>query len=67
MKQLCIFIITFICLMLSYILTVTFLNLNDSYNHDYKLIQYEPVRVKTNNLGSDQVWHKPAGTVTEDG
>ena len=28
---------------------------------------YEPVLEKTNNLGSDQVWHKPACTVTEDG
>ena len=28
---------------------------------------YEPVREKTNNLGSDQVWHKPACTVSEDG
>ena len=29
--------------------------------------QYEPVREKTNNLGSDQVRHKPDCTVTEDG
>ena len=28
---------------------------------------YEPVREKTNNLGSDQVQHKPDCTVTEDG
>ena len=28
---------------------------------------YEPVREKTNNLGSYQVRHKPACTVTEDG
>ena len=27
----------------------------------------EPVREKTNNLGSDQVRHKPDCTVTEDG
>ena len=30
-------------------------------------IQCEPVREKTNNLGSDQVRHKPDCTVTEDG
>ena len=29
--------------------------------------QYEPPRGKTNNLVSDQVQHKPACTVTEDG
>ena len=28
---------------------------------------YEPVCEKTNNLGSDQVQHKPVCTVTEDG
>ena len=28
---------------------------------------YEPVREKTNNLGSDQVRHKPGCTVAEDG
>ena len=28
---------------------------------------YEHVREKTNNLGSDQVWHKPPCTVSEDG
>ena len=28
---------------------------------------YEPVREKTNNLGSDQVQHKTACTITEDG
>ena len=27
----------------------------------------EPVREKTNNLRSNQVRHKPGGTVTEDG
>ena len=27
----------------------------------------EPVREKSNNLGSDQVRHKPGCTVTEDG
>ena len=27
----------------------------------------EPVHEKTNNLGSDQVRHKPGCTVTEDG
>ena len=27
----------------------------------------EPVREKTNNLGSDQVQHRPAFTFTEDG
>ena len=30
-------------------------------------VMYEPVREKTNNLGSDQVRHKPACTVTEAG
>ena len=30
-------------------------------------ISCEPVREKTNNLGSDQVRHKPGCTVTEDG
>ena len=30
-------------------------------------IIYEPVREKTNNLGSDQARHKPACTVTEAG
>ena len=29
--------------------------------------QFEPVREKTDNLGSDQVRHKPDCTVTEDG
>ena len=29
-------------------------------------IQFEPMRKKTNNLGSDQVRHKPGCTVTED-
>ena len=28
---------------------------------------FEPVHEKTNNLGSDQVRHKPGCTVTEDG
>ena len=28
---------------------------------------FEPVRKKTNNLGSDQVRHKPGCTVAEDG
>ena len=28
---------------------------------------YEPVREKTNNLGSDQVQHKPGSPVAEDG
>ena len=28
---------------------------------------FEHVREKTNNLGSDQVRHKPACTVTQDG
>ena len=28
---------------------------------------YEPVHGKANNLGSDQVRHKPGCTVTEDG
>ena len=32
-----------------------------------KQLQYEPVREKTNNLGSDQVRHKPGCTVTEEG
>ena len=30
------------------------------------LFLYEPVREKTNNLGSDQVRHKPGCTVKED-
>ena len=30
-------------------------------------LMYEPVCEKTNNLGSDQVQHKPGCTVTEDG
>ena len=30
------------------------------------MMEYEPVREKTNNLGSDQVRHKPGCTVTED-
>ena len=30
-------------------------------------VLYEPVREKTNNLGSDQVQHKPGCTVTESG
>ena len=29
-------------------------------------IQFEPMRKKTNNLGSDKVGHKPGCTVTED-
>ena len=33
----------------------------------YGEIRYEPVHEKTNNLGSDQVRHKPGCTVTEDG
>ena len=32
-----------------------------------KILPFEPVREKTNNLGSDQVRHKPGCTVTEDG
>ena len=31
-----------------------------------KVNNYEPVREKTNNLGPDQVRHKPGYTVTED-
>ena len=31
------------------------------------LMLYEPVHEKTNNLGSEQVPHKPGCTVTEDG
>ena len=31
------------------------------------LLIIEPVREKTNNLGYDQVRHKPGCTVTEDG
>ena len=30
-------------------------------------IAYDPVREKTNNLGFDQVRHKPGCTSTEDG
>ena len=29
--------------------------------------EFEPVHGKTNNLGSDQVRHKPSCTVAEDG
>ena len=29
------------------------------------LLKYEPVREKTNNLGSDQVRHKPVCTATQ--
>ena len=35
--------------------------------NDGRTLEYEPVREKTNNLGSDQVRHKPGCTVTEDG
>ena len=31
----------------------------------YHTLKYEPVREKTNNMGSDQVRHKPNCTVTE--
>ena len=31
------------------------------------IILFEPVREKTNNLGSDQVQHKPGSTATEAG
>ena len=42
--------------------------LNTDDMHIYSAaLQYEPVREKTNNLGSDQVQHKPVCTVTEDG
>ena len=34
---------------------------------DVQKIAFEPVREKTNNLGSDQVRHKPGCKVTEDG
>ena len=34
---------------------------------DFLETSYEPMREKTNNLGSDQVRHKPGCTVTEDG
>ena len=37
------------------------------YNHTHQALSYEPVREKTNDLGSDQVRHKPGSTVTEDG
>ena len=30
-------------------------------------LPFEPVREKTNNLGSDHVQYKPGSTVTEDG
>ena len=33
----------------------------------YLISSNEPVHEKTNNLGSDQVRHKPACTVTDDG
>ena len=29
--------------------------------------KYEPQREKTNNVDSDQVWHKPGCTATGDG
>ena len=32
----------------------------------FLLILYEPVHEKTNNLGSDQVRHKPGSAITED-
>ena len=28
---------------------------------------FEPQHEKTNNVDSDQVWHKPGGTATGDG
>ena len=35
---------------------------------DFAVVKvYEPVREKTNNLGSDQVQHKLGCTVTDDG
>ena len=40
---------------------------NDEAAYMHKLKEYEPVREKTNNLGSEQVQHKPGCTVTEDG
>ena len=32
-----------------------------------EIFTFGPVREKTNNLGSDLVWHKPGCTVTEEG
>ena len=39
------------------------------YSTSYHVVEKlcEPMREKTNNLGSDQVQHKSACTVTEDG
>ena len=48
-------------------LSVVFLENICSRNHINDKTLNEPVREKTNNLGSDQVRHKPACTVTEDG
>ena len=36
-----------------------------SYGSEKPCVSFEPVREKTNNLGSDQVQHKPTCTVTE--
>ena len=36
------------------------------YNYSGPEVLNEPVHEKTNNLGSDQVQHKPACTVTEE-
>ena len=48
------------------------LSINSHYYQFYSLLSLamlvdEPVREKTNNLGSDQVRHKPGCTVTEAG
>ena len=45
----------------------TFSNRHVSISGSYNKERYEPVRKKTNNMGSDRVRHKPGCTVTEDG
>ena len=44
-------------------------NLEDMHHGDpgTNTTKFEPVHEKTNELGSDQVQHKPGCTVTEDG
>ena len=40
-----------------------------AFNNKHERIEniFEPVREKTNNLGSNQVRHKPGCTLTQDG
>ena len=46
--------------------TNSYTNFNDELRWLWNSV-YEPVREKTNNLGSDQVRHRPGCTVPEDG